>query len=310
MTSRVLGWNMQWILQSLLSALFLGLYDIAKKSAVRENAVPVVLLLNVVTAALIYLPLLLLSSSLPGILASTPFVVEPIGPSVHLLLFAKSALVGASWTLALFAFKHLPISIATPIRATSPLWTTLVAVVLMGERPTMVQWIGMLMILFAFISFSNVGKLEGIHRSTNRWVGYMIAATLLGSLSALYDKFLLQWMSIPPVTLQAWFSIYLVPVMLPLALRWYWKDRALQPFSWRWTIPAIAVCLLIADFLYFSALSDPDALLAIISPLRRTSVVIPFVFGIVILSEKNWKRKAALISLMLCGVALVSYKSA
>ncbi len=99
-------------------------------------------------------------------------------------------------------------------------------------------------------------------------------------------------------------------VLLPLALRWYWKDRALQPFTWRWTIPAIAVNLLIADFLYFSALSDPDALLAIISPLRRTSVVISFVFGIAIFSEKNWKRKAALIAVMLCGVALVSYKPA
>lgn len=122
---------MQWILFSLMSAIFLGLYDLAKKSAVRENAVPVVLLLNVVTAALIYLPLLLFSTTLPGLLVATPFIVEPASPSVHLLLFAKSALVGASWTLALFAFKHLPLSIAAPIRATSPLWTTLVAVVLM-----------------------------------------------------------------------------------------------------------------------------------------------------------------------------------
>ncbi len=300
---------MQWMLLSLLSAIFLGLYDLAKKSAVRENAVPVVLLLNVLTAALIYTPVLLLSAGMPELLANTPFVVQAVSPSVHLLLFAKSALVGASWTLALFAFKHLPISIATPIRATSPLWTTLVAVLLFGERPTIIQWTGMLLIMFAFISFSNVGKLEGIHISTNRWVVYMVAATLLGSLSALYDKYLLQRMVLSPVTVQAWFSIYLVPVVLPLALRWYWKDRALQPFSWRWTIPAIAISLLIADFLYFSALSDPNALLAIVSPLRRTSVVIPFVFGIVILSEKNWKRKACLIVVMLCGVALVGYKS-
>ncbi len=225
-------------------------------------------------------------------------------------VFAKSALVGASWTLALFALKHLPLSIASPIRATSPLWTTLVAVLLLGERPTVIQWTGMLLIMFAFTSFSNVGKLEGIHIGTNRWVVYMVAATLLGSLSALYDKFLLQHMAISPVTVQAWFSIYLVPVMLPLALRWYWHDRALQPFSWRWTIPAIAITLLIADFLYFYALSDPSALLAIVSPLRRTSVIIPFVFGIVILSEKNCRRKACLIAIMLCGVALVGYKPA
>lgn len=300
---------MHWIVLSLLSAIFLGLYDLAKKSAVRENAVPLVLLLNVVTSALIYLPVLLISARAPELLAWSPLVVEPISLSSHLLLLAKSVLVGTSWTLALFALKHLPISIATPIRSSSPLWTTLVAVVLWGERPTLIQWVGMLLILFAFLSFSNVGKLEGHHVGSSRWVGFMIAATLLGSLSALYDKFLLQQMALSPVVVQAWFSIYLVPVMMPLAFRWYRKNRISQPFSWRWTIPAIAVTLLVADFLYFTALSDPKALIAVISPLRRTSVVIPFVFGIVVLSEKNWQRKAILIALMLSGVVLISWKT-
>lgn len=225
-----------------------------------------------------------------------------------MLLFAKSALVGASWTLALFGMKHLPLSIATPIRSTSPLWTTLVAVILLGERPSSLQWLGMLVIMLAFLVFSQTGKLEGVNFSQNRWVGCMIAATLLGSLSALYDKYLLQTAAISPATVQAWFSIYLVPVMIPLAIRWYAKDRPSQPFQWRWSIPTIAIMLLIADFLYFTAVSDPDALISVVSPVRRTSVIIPFIFGIVVLSELNWKRKAISIALMLLGVVLVSYK--
>ena len=43
-----------WIALSLLSAIFLGIYDIAKKKAVTGNAVPPVLLLNVSTAAVIW----------------------------------------------------------------------------------------------------------------------------------------------------------------------------------------------------------------------------------------------------------------
>lgn len=42
---------MEWILLSICSAVFLGLYDLAKKTAVRDNAVPPVLLFNVASAA-------------------------------------------------------------------------------------------------------------------------------------------------------------------------------------------------------------------------------------------------------------------
>jgi bacterial/archaeal transporter family protein len=299
---------MQWILLSILSAILLGLYDLAKKSAVRNNAVPPVLLLNVAAAALIYLPALSLHWLAPSLLDGTPFTMQTLSLRGHGLLFLKSALVGASWTLALFALKNLPLSIATPIRATSPLWTTLLAVGCMGERPSATQWLGMATILLGFLSFSRVGNEEGIQFRKNRWVGYMVVATLLGSASALYDKYLLQVANFTPATVQAWFSIYLVIVMLPLALRWYAKDRKRQPFEFRWTILAIAIALLAADFLYFTAISLPGAMIAVISPVRRTSVIIPFVFGIVVLSEKNWKRKAMCVALILFGVLLICYR--
>lgn len=287
-----------WVVLSFVSALCLGLYDLAKKSSVRDNAVPMVLLLNVLTGASIYLPIILWSGW-----------IQPLDATGHGLLFAKSALVGASWTFAFFALKHLPITIAAPIRATSPLWTILIAVLLMGEQPTSIQWFGIAIIMGAFAYFSTTGKSEGIYFRRNRWVGLMIVATLLGATSSIYDKFLLQRCGYAPVTVQAWFSIYLCPVMTPLALYWGLRDRKSKPFQFRWTIPAIAVCLLIADILYFTAIATDDAMVSVISPVRRTSVIIPFAFGILVLSEKNWKPKLLSILLMLLGVALVGINS-
>ncbi len=284
----------------------LGFYDLTKKAAVHGNAVPIVLLLNVATAALIYAPVLWLSRYATETLEGTPLLIPSLSGTEHLALACKSVLVGASWTLAMFGLKHLPISIATPIRATSPLWTILTAVLFFGERPQPVQWIGIATILIAFFFFSLVSASEGIQFRKNRWVACMFVATLLGSLSALYDKYLLQTMKLSAVAVQAWFSIYLVPVMMPLAIHWYRNQRQVQPFEFRITIPLIAVTILVADFLYFTAVSDPDALIAIISPVRRTSVIIPFVFGILWLSEQNWKNKALCIALMLFGVFLVS----
>lgn len=296
---------MQWILLSLLSAVFLGLYDVARKSAVRDNAVPPVLLLNVLTTAIIWLPLVLLSRW-TGVLEDSSFYVDRIDPQTHGLLFLKSLLVGASWMLAFFALKHLPISIAAPIRSTSPFWIVLVATSLLGERPGQMQWLGMLILLAAFFAFSRVGQREGVHFRRNKWIVCIVLATVLGALSALYDKYLLQTCGIRPSTVQAWFSIYLVLVMLPLNGYWVIYERSKSPFQWRWTIPAIAIALLVTDYLYFLAITDADAMIAIISPVRRTSVIIPFTVGILWLREKNARPKAICIALMLLGVLLLS----
>lgn len=295
-----------WILLSLLSGLLLGCYDIAKKASVKDNAVPPVLLLSVVTGAAIWSIMLAIDLFLPP--SQTPWKSRlwELSSIEHVLLVLKSVMVGASWSCAFFALKHLPISVAAPIRSTSPVWTILFAVLVMAERPSLQQWIGVVLVLGAFFAFSRVGAKENIHFHRDRWVGWMLLATLIGSGCALYDKYLLQIAGISPVAVQAWFSIYLVPVMLPLAIRWWRYDRIKSPFQWRRSIPMIAVLLLLADFVYFQAVSEPDALISIISPLRRTSVIIAFTFGIVQLKEQNWRPKGICIAAILIGVIFLS----
>jgi drug/metabolite transporter (DMT)-like permease len=193
---------MSWVLLSICSALFLGFYDLAKKHAVKDNAVLPVLFFGVVTSALIWAPLIVWSQIDPGSFPFTKFLVDPINLRAHLLLLAKSTLVGTSWIFGYFALKHLPLSIAGPIRATSPIWTILLAVLFMGERPGAWQWMGIAIVLAAFYAFSLVGKLEGIRFRNDKWVGFMLIATLLGACSALYDKYLLQHVSLQPATVQ------------------------------------------------------------------------------------------------------------
>ncbi len=220
---------MSWILLSICSALFLGFYDLAKKHAVGDNAVLPVLFFGTLTSALVWLPFITWSHLDPASFPSRNFLVVPLTPGQHILLLAKSTLVGASWIFGYFALKHLPLSIAGPIRATSPLWTIILAVLLMGERPGGWQWLGIAVVIAAFYAFSLVGKLEGIRFRHDKWVGCMLVATLLGACSAIYDKYLLQRAALEPATVQAWFSVYLVVVMLPFYYGWrrgfcsYWQ---------------------------------------------------------------------------------------
>ncbi len=300
---------MNWILLSLCSAVFLGFYEIAKKVSLRNNAVPPVLFFNVLTQALVWLPMVLMSRFAPQWMPSERLIVDSVSWQDHVLLAAKSLLAGSSWIFASFAIKHLPISIGAVIRASSPLFTVLIAVAFLQERPTVLQWTGMSIILVSFYAFSLVGSKEGIHFHRDRWVGFMVLATFLGACSSLYDKFLLQTMEMKASTVQAWFSIYLLAVMLPLVLRWRLRDRIASPFQWRWSIPMIAILLLVSDFMYFSAIEMDGALISVISPLRRTSVVIAFIAGIQLYGEKNWRPKAICIASLLVGVYVLSLKS-
>ena len=297
---------MNWMILSLCSSVLLGFYEIAKKAALRNNAVPPVLFLHVVTAAALWLPLLLLPHLDGAWTLPHWLTVDPIGWQEHAMLFAKAVLAGSSWILASYALKHLPMSIASPIRASSPIWTILIAVLFMHERPSPGQWLGVTVIVLSFYAFSVVGKTEGIHFHRDRWVLFMVAGTLLGACSALYDKYLFQTVKMRPSTVQAWFSIYLTIVILPLFVNWWMRHRSSAGFEWRWSIPTIAVLLLMSDFLYFMALDQPGAMVSLVSPLRRTSVVIAFVAGIRIYGERNWRPKAVCIASLLVGVYVLS----
>lgn len=300
------GW-MSWLFLSLLSALFLGIYDLVKKAGVRENAVPPVLFFSVLASAGVWMPFLLWSYGSPDTYPSARFFVEVMSRGEHLLILAKSALVALSWVFNYFAVKNLPLSVASPIRATSPLWTILLAVLLFHERPSPTQWLGMLIVLSGFYVFSFVGKMEGIHFHRDRWVGFMIVATLIGSASALYDKYLLQTRAMDPATVQCWFSIYLAVVLAPLYLYWRSGQMGDDPFEWRWSVPMIGVTLLVADFLYFLALGSPEALISVVSPLRRCAVLITFIGGMVTYKEKNFRPKLGCILVILLGVGLLNW---
>ena len=300
---------MSWVVLSILSALFLGGYDLIKKAGVRENAVPPVLFFSVLASALVWLPFLCWSVISPDSFPSATFLVKTMSWKEHGLILAKSTLVSASWVFNYFAVKHLPVSVASPIRATAPLWTILIAVTLFGERPAVMQWLGIAIILSGFYAFSFVGKLEGIHFHRNRWVGFMMIATLLGAFSALYDKYLLQSREMGAATVQCWFSVYLTIVLGPFYALWRMGKIGKSTFHWRWSIPMIGITLLAADFLYFVAISQQDALISVVSPLRRCAVLITFFGGIIAYREKNMRPKLICILVILSGIIVLKWRS-
>ena len=295
---------MHWALLSLTSAFFLGFYDICQKHALRANAVVPVLFFSTLTCATLWGALLLLQAVAPGLLP-LGLVVPALSWLGHAELFLKSAIVAASWLCSYLAVKHLPISLAAPIRATSPLWTLAAALLILGERPSWLQLLGIATTLLSFLGLSVVGRLEGVHFHRNRWVGYMLLGTLFGAASGLYDKLLLGKLKLGPSTVQAWFSIYLLLLFTPLTYFSWWRGRReAEPFQFRLWIPMLALCLLLADFAYFSALREPAGLISLVASIRRGSTLIAFAAGVFVFKEANgWKKLPPVLGIV-AGIAL------
>jgi transporter family protein len=294
---------MVWVLLGMVSAMLLGVYDIFKKLSLRDNAVLPVLFFSTLTSSLLFLPILLISQSHPE-LSGYFWFIKPQSITAHLHFFIKSVIVGSSWVLAYFAFKNLPLTIASPIRSSGPLWTLFGAILIFGETMNLWQWAGLIVTMVFYYLFSLSGKKEGISFRTNKWVLFMTLATVIGSISSLYDKYLVAHYD--RVAMQCWFSIYMVPIMASLLLFvWIPNRKKYAPFQWRYTIILIGATLTIADFAYFWALSYPGSLIAIISTVRRSSVIVSFSLGAIILKEKNIRYKALVLLGILAGIGLI-----
>lgn len=289
---------MHWISASLVSAFFLGLYELVTKHAVRENAVLPVLFLSTLCGAVVWSVFLALQVVHPNTLPQVLWT-ESLTPVQHLQLVAKSAIVAASWLFTYFALKHLPLSLGSPIRAMSPLFTWLGAVSFLGERPTLWQTLGVVTTLGSFFCLSLAGAREGVRFHRDKWIGYLLLGTALGAASGLYDKYLLGRARFSVATVQAWFSVYLVLFFLPFAFGWQrrWWER--HEFHWRWSIPLIALFLLIADYIYFGALRQPGSLVSIVMSLRRGSALVGFTGGIIIFREtQGWQKLPPMIGIL------------
>lgn len=109
-----------------------------------------------------------------------------------------------------------------------------------------------------------------------------------------------------PVFVQGWCNLYLFGLMsVVIGILWWPRRRTTTPFHWSWAIPLISVFLVLADFAYFYALHQPDAMISIVSMVRRSSVVVSFLCGAVLFRERNLRSKAVDLAFILVGMVFL-----
>ena len=301
-----------WLSFAFLSAVLLGFYDSCKKQALGGNAVIPVLFLNTLFCSLIFVPFIVLSYCSPVLDDSIFKVADYGGWAVQKWILLKSVIVLSSWTLGYYGMKHLPLTIVGPINATRPVLVLLGAMLIFGEKLNCLQWTGVLLAVVSFFMLSRSGKKEGIDFEHNVWIYAVVGAAILGAVSGLYDKFLMNpnGLALDKMAVQSWYNIYQCGMMgVMMMLIWYPNRRKTTPFSWKWSIIFISIFLSVADFVYLYALSMPGAMISIVSMVRRGSVIVSFLFAALVFKEKNLRSKALDLALVRLGMVFLYFGS-
>ena len=314
---------MVWLWTSVASALLLGCYDIAKKQALKRNGVLEVLLVATALSTLFLVPVL-----------AGP---HPATLQMHLWLALKSLLVAGSWIFGIIGLKHLPLTTVGIIKATRPVFVLLGCLLLFGEVLNGLQWAGIAVAITALTLLGLSSRSEGIYFHRDRWVWCMGLSVLFGVVSALFDKQIVSNLKLPPVFTLAWCDLYVTVILgiCVLGNRFILRRRTgtagtepdlakqtggrvpldpgsipgIVPFRWDWSLLLIAVFITISDILYFYSLSCDGSLLAVVSMLRRSSVVVTFLGGAILFKERNLRAKGWVLLLLLAGMVLLFFGS-
>jgi len=86
---------------------------------------------------------------------------------------------------------------------------------------------------------------------------------------------------------------------------WAPTRRKTTQFQFKWAIFFISLFLVIADFVYFYALSLPGSMISVVSTIRRSGVIVPFLYGAFVMHDKNIKLKVIDLVGVLVGMFLL-----
>ena len=199
-------------------------------------------------------------------------------------------------------YKVGDLSLVYPLaRGSGPLLSTLLAIVIFQERPSLLALAGAGLIIFSV--FLIAGGLSLFHKNKSaqfqRALFFGLITGLLIASYTLWDKYAVAVLLIPPLIFD-WSSNVLRSLFLtPSAykewktVKWHWKNHLKE--LWIVALLSPLAYILVLSALQFSPVSY-------IAPAREVSILIGALMGAHLLKEQDSKRRLSAAFLMVLGV--------
>jgi len=282
---------MTYIVLTVISAVFLALYDFFKKISVKDKK-------N------IYEVLLFFTSV--ACLCSVFFIKEAFTTDIKYILFVllKSIVISLSWFMTTKAMSKLEMGIVVPFSLLGTVFTTILAWVFFKENIGLVQIGGMVVILIGLFLLSRLNEKDNEEKNDYKYLLLLALAAFLTSVSAIIDKKLLINIDRGPVLF--WFFFFLAIIYLIVCLIRN-KKVVIKNFTSNLWVIGVGVSIFLADLFYYQAVGIDDVSISIISIVRKLSVFIGVVLASVFLKEKYFLKKLFILVLMFAGLSVILF---
>ncbi len=250
-------------------------------------------------------------------LGVTPFIFAPMLPLtlIHMpsllgwiCIFATGIFYAAYFIGLAQAYLVSDLSFAYPLsRGLGPALTVIWGMVFLGERPSVIGFIGIALVLFG--AFTLQWRSQPPFHPRFLFAPHTLPAWFVGSIYSVYsiiDKVAVGYVGVhPAVYIYATYSVC-AAIVFPFALRLCGKEALMGEWRRNRKLCIVTSTLNIAAYLLVLwAMSLPNTPASYIIPLRTLSVLFGVLFGTEILGESGrWKKLVAAVLLM-TGVSLI-----
>ena len=227
---------------------------------------------------------------------------QPALPTSVWLVVLGSGLIKTAYALLLQrGYRHGDFSLIYPLaRGTGPLFSTLTAIALYGERPTPLALAGGAIIIGSIFSLTGGTKLlhaDRAHLRSGLLYGFMCGCCIAAL--TVWDKYAVAHLHLPPLAYDCSTQVVLCVVLTPFA----WPRRAEAAAAWRehrGKVFTVALLGPLGYILILTALTFTPV--SYIAPAREISILLGTIFGAHLLKEANAKRRLVAAAGLVLGV--------
>jgi drug/metabolite transporter (DMT)-like permease len=240
---------------------------------------------------------------LPVILVQ--YFQAPFSLSIAIVVVAiVSALLRLGYFLLLqTGYQKSDLSVVYPLaRGSAPLFSTLGAIVILAEKPTVNSFAGLIFIIAGVLIITNL-KFQHHDRQVNLGVAFGIGTGFMIGLYTLWDKEAIVHYHLSPLLITYASHVIGTAILAPPAFRQ--KEKIKEEIKLhRWHIMGIAVLSPVSYLLVLEAMKTTPVIY--IGPARELSIVFGVFMGSRLMDEKHPTRRLLGSLIILLGIVFLS----
>lgn len=278
-------------------------WNLFGKQAAETGAASFVWLLAV-SAGILYLPVVIV----------TAIVTSPHLTGLNWLFLAGTGLLHGGYFLFLqLGYRMGDLSLAYPIgRGTGALLAALAGIVLLGERPTLIGYAGILAIVAGVVAIglpqrkasqAQPQALRTIGSASAAAIGFALTTGLFIGCYTIWDKYAVANLHTEPV-LQGYAGF---PLMIAVFTPFVLRDRARLASVWRAYRPQVLGAAVLAPLAYMLVLVALSfTAVSAVAPAREVSVLFGVLLGGRLLGEGSLARRLAAAAAIVAGIIAIA----